>query len=73
MAAARIELGTLFGLVNCAGVAPHRQDRRQERRPPADLFQKVVSINLIGSFNMMRLAAEAMSANTPNPPANAAS
>ena len=40
---------------------------------PLDLFQKVVSINLIGSFNMMRLAAEAMSANTPEPPANAAS
>ena len=34
---------------------------------PLDLFQKVVSINLIGSFNMMRLAAEAMSANTPEP------
>ena len=40
---------------------------------PLDLFQKVVSINLIGSFNMMRLAAEAMSANAPSPPANAAS
>jgi NAD(P)-dependent dehydrogenase (short-subunit alcohol dehydrogenase family) len=31
------------------------------------LFQKVVTINLIGSFNMMRLAAEAMSANEPEP------
>ncbi len=34
---------------------------------PLELFQKVVSINLIGSFNMMRLAAEAMSANAPEP------
>ena len=66
VAAAR-ELGTLFGLVNCAGVAPAAKIVGKNGAHPLDLFQKVVSINLIGSFNMMRLAAEAMSANTPEP------
>ena len=66
VAAAR-ELGTLFGLVNCAGVAPAAKIVGKNGAHPLDLFQKVVSINLIGSFNMMRLAAEAMSANAPEP------
>ncbi|WP_241071833.1 SDR family NAD(P)-dependent oxidoreductase, partial [Achromobacter xylosoxidans] len=65
--AAAKELGTLFGLVNCAGVAPAAKIVGKNGAHPLDLFQKVVSINLIGSFNMMRLAAEAMSGNTPEP------
>ncbi|MCC3262127.1 SDR family oxidoreductase, partial [Paenibacillus polymyxa] len=63
--AAALELGSLFGLVNCAGVAPAAKIVGKNGAHPLDLFQKVVAINLIGSFNMMRLAAEAMSANTP--------
>ena len=65
--AAALELGPLFGLVNCAGVAPAAKIVGKNGAHSLDLFQKVVSINLIGSFNMMRLAAEAMSANTPEP------
>lgn len=65
--AAAKELGALFGLVNCAGVAPAAKIVGKNGAHPLDLFQKVVSINLIGSFNMMRLAAEAMSGNTPEP------
>lgn len=55
----------LFGLINCAGVAP--ASRTVGRDGPHDLalFEKVVRINLIGSFNMCRLAAAAMSDNTP--------
>ena len=60
-------LGPLFGLVNCAGVAPASKIVGKEGAHPLALFQKVVAINLIGSFNMMRLAAEAMSANAPEP------
>ncbi|CAM3774575.1 3-hydroxyacyl-CoA dehydrogenase [Bordetella tumulicola] len=63
--AAALELGSLFGLVNCAGVAPAAKIVGKNGAHPLELFQKVVSINLIGSFNMMRLAAEAMSANAP--------
>ncbi|OZI41360.1 3-hydroxyacyl-CoA dehydrogenase [Bordetella genomosp. 5] len=62
---AALGLGKLFGLVNCAGVAPAAKIVGKNGAHPLDLFQKVVSINLIGSFNMMRLAAEAMSANEP--------
>ncbi len=55
----------LFGLINCAGVAP--ASRTVGRDGPHDLalFEKVIRINLIGSFNMCRLAAAAMSDNTP--------
>lgn len=65
--AAALELGSLFGLVNCAGVAPAAKIVGKQGAHALDLFQKVVNINLIGSFNMMRLAAEAMSNNTPEP------
>jgi NAD(P)-dependent dehydrogenase (short-subunit alcohol dehydrogenase family) len=61
------QAGALFGLVNCAGVAPAAKIVGKNGAHPLDLFQKVISINLIGSFNMMRLAAEAMSSNTPEP------
>ncbi|MFH7112085.1 SDR family NAD(P)-dependent oxidoreductase, partial [Achromobacter xylosoxidans] len=65
--AAAKELGPLFGLVNCAGVAPAAKIGGKNGAHPLDLFQKVVSINLIGSFNQLPLAAEAMSGNTPDP------
>lgn len=64
---AALKLGSLFGLVNCAGIAP--ASRTVGRNGPHDLamFQKVININLVGSFNMIRLAAAAMSANEPEP------
>jgi NAD(P)-dependent dehydrogenase (short-subunit alcohol dehydrogenase family) len=63
--AAAQNLGPLFGLVNCAGVAPAARIVGKNGPHALELFQKVISINLVGSFNMMRLAAQAMSANTP--------
>jgi NAD(P)-dependent dehydrogenase (short-subunit alcohol dehydrogenase family) len=63
--AAAVALGSLYGLVNCAGVAPAAKIVGRDGAHPLALFQKVVGINLIGSFNMMRLSAEAMSANAP--------
>jgi NAD(P)-dependent dehydrogenase (short-subunit alcohol dehydrogenase family) len=61
--AAALELGTLFGLVNCAGVAPAVRTVGKNGAHALDLFQKVININLVGSFNMIRLASEAMSKN----------
>ncbi len=61
--AAAAALGTLRGLVNCAGVAPAAKTVGKEGAHPLALFQRVVGINLIGTFNMCRLAAEAMSGN----------
>jgi NAD(P)-dependent dehydrogenase (short-subunit alcohol dehydrogenase family) len=58
--AAATALGTLRGLINCAGVAPAKTVGKDGPHP-LDLFQRVVNINLIGTFNMARLAADAMS------------
>ena len=57
--------GTLHGLVNWAGVAP--SERLVGRGGPHALesFTRAVSINLVGTFNMMRLAAAAMMRNEP--------
>ncbi|SBT03898.1 3-hydroxyacyl-CoA dehydrogenase type-2 [Candidatus Accumulibacter aalborgensis] len=60
------EFGALHGLVNCAGVAPPKKVLGRDGPHDLATFAKVVGINLIGTFNMLRLAAEAMSKNEPN-------
>ena len=60
-----VALGKLMGLVNCAGIAPASKTVGKEGAHALGLFAKVISVNLVGSFNMIRLAAEAMSKNTP--------
>jgi NAD(P)-dependent dehydrogenase (short-subunit alcohol dehydrogenase family) len=60
-----VALGKLMGLVNCAGIAPAAKTVGKEGAHPLALFSKVVTVNLIGSFNMIRLSAEAMSRNAP--------
>jgi len=65
--AAALKQGALFGIVNCAGVAPATRIVGKTGAHPLDMFQKVVMINLVGTFNMCRLAAEAMANNTPEP------
>lgn len=56
-------LGKLMGLVNCAGVAPAEKTVGKNGAHSLAVYQKVIQVNLIGSFNMIRLAAEAMSKN----------
>ncbi|KQV45479.1 MULTISPECIES: 3-hydroxyacyl-CoA dehydrogenase [unclassified Duganella] len=58
--AAATAMGTLRGLVNCAGVAPAIKTVGKDGPHPLDSFARTVSINLIGTFNMCRLAADAM-------------
>ena len=58
--AAAVAMGTLRGLVNCAGVAPAVKTVGKEGPHPLDVFQRTVNINLVGTFNMARLAADAM-------------
>ncbi len=65
-AAAVEAFGPVTGLVNCAGVAPAEKVVGREGAHRLDSFAKVIGINLVGTFNMIRLAAEAMSQNTPN-------
>lgn len=59
--------GKLFGLVNCAGIGPAAKTVGKDGAHPLALFSKVIGVNLIGSFNMIRLAATAMSRNEPEP------
>lgn len=57
--------GKLVGLVNCAGVAPAEKVVGKNGPHALASFARTVTINLIGSFNMIRLAADAMSKNEP--------
>ena len=63
--AAATALGVLRGLVNCAGVAPAIKTVGKDGAHPLDAFQRAVNINLVGTFNMARLAAEAMGKTEP--------
>jgi NAD(P)-dependent dehydrogenase (short-subunit alcohol dehydrogenase family) len=65
--ATAVSMGKLMGLVNCAGIGPAAKTVGKDGAHSLALFAKVVTINLIGSFNMIRLAAEAMTKNTPEP------
>ena len=63
--AAAVALGSLRGLINCAGVAPAVKTVGRDGPHPLEIFQRTVNINLVGTFNMARLAAEAMGQNEP--------
>ncbi|MBL0089225.1 MAG: 3-hydroxyacyl-CoA dehydrogenase [Ideonella sp.] len=63
--AAAQSLGKLMGLVNCAGIAPAVKTVGKDGAHPLDVYTKVITVNLIGTFNMIRLAAEAMCGNAP--------
>ncbi|MEY2654915.1 MAG: hypothetical protein RLZZ524_1943, partial [Pseudomonadota bacterium] len=63
--AAATGLGKLMGLVNCAGIAPAAKTVGKDGAHALALFAKVIQVNLVGSFNMIRLAAEAMCRNEP--------
>jgi NAD(P)-dependent dehydrogenase (short-subunit alcohol dehydrogenase family) len=60
------EFGGLQVLVNCAGIA--LAERTIGKEAPHDLarFARVITVNLIGTFNMIRLAADAMAKAGPN-------
>lgn len=60
-----VSLGKLAGLVNCAGIAPAEKTVGKNGAHNLALFSKTITVNLIGSFNMIRLTAAAMSANEP--------
>ena len=63
IAEARKRYGALHGAVNCAGIAP--AERVLGRTGPHSLanFQRAINVNLVGTFNVMRLAAQAMAEN----------
>jgi len=65
MAAALSGFGALHGLVNCAGVV--HGERVLGKTGPHALasFARVIQVNLVGTFNAIRLAADAMAKNAP--------
>jgi NAD(P)-dependent dehydrogenase (short-subunit alcohol dehydrogenase family) len=62
---AREKFGALHVLVNCAGIAPSERIIGRNGVHTLESFTRTISINLIGTFNMLRLAAEAMATNEP--------
>lgn len=63
--AAASAVGPVRGLINCAGVAPAAKTVGKAGPHPLELFQRAVDINLVGTFNMARLAAQAMEQGAP--------
>lgn len=66
LAAALKQFGALHGLINCAGIVGAQ--RILGRQGPHDLddFARVLNINVIGSFNVLRLVAQVLANNAPN-------
>ena len=58
--------GGLHGLVNCAGVAPAEKVVGRDGAHRLETFARTININLVGTFNMIRLAAEAMMRGEPD-------
>ena len=59
------DFGPLTGLVNAAGIGPAARVVGRDGPMPLDQFARVIQINLIGTFNVIRLAAAAMQNNQP--------
>jgi NAD(P)-dependent dehydrogenase (short-subunit alcohol dehydrogenase family) len=60
------EFGALHGVVNCAGIGAAALVVGKDGEPhPLDAFRNVIDVNLVGTFNVVRLAAAAMIANEP--------
>jgi NAD(P)-dependent dehydrogenase (short-subunit alcohol dehydrogenase family) len=57
--------GALHGAINCAGIASAEKVLGREGPHSLETFSRVVEVNLVGTFNVVRLAAEAMAKNEP--------
>jgi NAD(P)-dependent dehydrogenase (short-subunit alcohol dehydrogenase family) len=65
IAAAREAFGALHGAISCAGIAPGERVLGKNGPHRLDSFRRVVEVNLVGTFNVLRLAAQAMSESSP--------
>ena len=62
-----VSLGTLRATINCAGIGAGVRIVDRDGKPhDLGLFQKVIAVNLVGTFNVMRLGAAAMAKNAPD-------
>jgi NAD(P)-dependent dehydrogenase (short-subunit alcohol dehydrogenase family) len=60
------QFGALQGLVNCAGIATAERTVKKDGPHALAPFVRTIQINLVGTFNMIRLAAVAMAKGQPN-------
>jgi NAD(P)-dependent dehydrogenase (short-subunit alcohol dehydrogenase family) len=58
--------GTVHIAVNCAGIGRAQRTITNKGPHSLDLFNKVIQVNLVGTFNVIRLAAQQMAKNSPN-------
>ncbi|MDR9484995.1 MULTISPECIES: SDR family NAD(P)-dependent oxidoreductase [Sediminimonas] len=65
--AARATMGRLTAAVNCAGIATAEKTLGREGPHRLESFRRTIDVNLVGTFNVARLAASAMSENTASP------
>jgi len=63
---AREEFGALHGVINCAGIVTGERVVGKDGPHSLESFARVIQVNLIGSFNLLRLAADAMAKQAPN-------
>ena len=61
------QLGTLRGVVNAAGIVIAERVLGRNGPHPLDAFTRVIQVNLVGTFNVIRLASAVMSASEPAP------
>lgn len=66
IALAREKMGRITVAINCAGIADAIKTVGRDGPHPLADFQRAIDINLIGTFNVARLAAQAMQVNTPD-------
>lgn len=66
MATAKAAMGRITAAVNCAGIATGAKVLGKDGPHDLPTFQRTIDINLVGSFNVARLAAAEMSQNTPS-------
>tara|TARA_R110002110_G_scaffold21167_6_gene84463 strand:+ start:108 stop:863 length:756 start_codon:yes stop_codon:yes gene_type:complete len=67
IAAAMDQMGKITAAVNCAGIALGIKTLGRDGPHPLDAFERTIDVNLVGSFNVARLASEAMASNEPEP------
>ncbi|RLK10879.1 SDR family NAD(P)-dependent oxidoreductase [Ruegeria conchae] len=67
IAQAKDKMGSITAAVNCAGIAIGAKTVGKDGPHPLDAFQRTIDINLVGTFNVSRLAAAEMAKNDPEP------
>jgi len=67
VAASRNAFGAVHGAVNCAGIAPAERVLGKSGAHRLENFRRAIEVNLVGTFNVLRLVAHAMAENAPDP------